>query len=328
MNKNVVSIIIPTFNKAKLAIETFESIAHQSYTHWECIVVDDGSSASEFKLIETFVNSNKKFALYKRPSHTKKGANACRNYGLSMAKGEYIQFFDSDDVMLKNCLQGRVNAIEKLNLDLVVFSMGIFKKGGFVNDTEDVIVNNWESALSAFIGDGRLPWNLQRTLYQSALLKDKLLFNEDLSRFQDVEFNIKLLSRLKPKFKIFKEIDSIYRRASSSNPRSKNFNQNVFNAIPVFIDAIHIEMPPEILAKNKENLQLWLFNLVGLYANNSIKFVTFKHIIHEISEKLCLSKKQKNILKLFFISKTKLHNLKGVIKLNKYLRKKYSEKNY
>lgn len=329
MNNALVSIIIPTFNKAKLAVETLKSVAKQSYTQWECIVVDDGSDVKDFQVLHEFVASNEKFSLHKRPSQLKKGANACRNYGLSIAKGTYIQFFDSDDLMLKDCLQGRVEAIEKSSLDFVVFSMEIYNNEGFTNDdTPDVIVSNWETALNEFIGKGRLPWNLQRTLYRTALIKDKLSFNEDLSRFQDVEFNIKLLSRLQPKFMIFTEVDCVYRRASSNNPRTKDFNQNVFNSIPVFLDSIHLEMPPEILAMNRDNLQQWFFNLVGLYANNSIGTGEFSYIINETSNKLGLSRKQKNILKLFFISKTKLNSLKGVVKLNWYLRKKYSEKNY
>lgn len=329
MSKPLVSIIIPTFNKAELAVETLKSIANQSYTNWECIVVDDGSDAKAFKILNDFVASNQKFSLYKRPAQATKGANACRNYGLSLAKGKYIQFFDSDDIMLEYCLKRRIETLEKNDLDLVVFSMGIHDEGGYKNDdTPDVIVEDWEEALNAFIGDNRLPWNLQRTLYKASLIKNKIAFNESLSRFQDVEFNIKLLSQLKPKFEIFTEIDCVYRRASKENPRTKDFNKNVFNSIPTFVGSVFREMPPEILKKNNRHLQQWLFSLVGLYADRSIKISQFSEVVNAVSGDLSLSSKQKSILKWLFISKTKLKKVKGTATLNTYLRKKYSEQVY
>lgn len=324
----LVSIIIPTFNKAELAIATFNSITKQSYTNWECIIVDDGSTAKDFMVLELFVKSNKRFSLYKRPEKSKKGANACRNYGLSLSKGDYIQFFDSDDVMLENCLKGRVEAIEDTTLDLVVFSMGIYHNGSFKNDdTPDVMVDDWKTALSEFIGERRLPWNLQRTLYRASLIKEHIRFNENLSRFQDVEFNIRLLSQLRPKFKTFAKIDCVYRRANSNNPRAENFNKHVFNSIPVFLESIYTEIPSDILEQNKDNLQLWLFNLVGLYANGSVGKRQLDKMIAVADKKKLLSYKQKIILKFFFFSKRKLNNKKGVASLNSYLRKKYDEKN-
>jgi glycosyltransferase involved in cell wall biosynthesis len=328
MNKPLVSIIIPTFNKAKLAIETFKSIANQRYENWECIIVDDGSVAEDYNILASFIKSDKRFSLYKRPPNTKKGANACRNYGLSLSKGHYIQFFDSDDLMLENCLEGRVEAIEASTLDLVIFSMGIYCKGGFKNDDiPDVMVNTWETALSAFVGKKRLPWNLQRTLYRASLIKERIIFDENLNRFQDVEFNIRLLSQLKPKFKIFSQIDCVYRRANSSNPRTKSFYKDVFQSIPIFLESIHTEIPSDILEHNRDNLKIWLFNLIGLYANKSLQKGELNTVINVAKEKLYLSNKQKIILNLLFFSKTKLKGIKGVVRLNSYLRKNYIKLN-
>ncbi|MFS4483041.1 glycosyltransferase family 2 protein [Hyunsoonleella sp. 2307UL5-6] len=319
-----VSIIIPTYNKSALAIETLNSIASQSYDNWECIIVDDGSTTEDFTALESFAKLDKRFSLFKRPLNTKKGANACRNYGLSISKGDYIQFFDSDDVMLENCLKGRVKAIEATTLDFVVFSMGIYHNDGFKNDdTPDVKVNDWKTALGEFIGERRLPWNLQRTLYRALLIKERLLFNENLSRFQDVEFNIKLLSQLKPKFKIFNKIDCVYRRANSNNPRNKSFNKHVFHSMPIFLESIHTQIPVDILEQKRGNMQLWLLNLIGLYADNSVEKSQLNKVICVAEGKLHLNSKQKIILKLLFLSKTKLKGIKGVVRLNSYLRKKY-----
>ena len=78
--KPLVSIIIPTYNRAHLIAETLDSIIAQTYTNWECIVVDDGSTDPTDELMETYCKKDSRFQYYHRPKNRPKGANACRNY--------------------------------------------------------------------------------------------------------------------------------------------------------------------------------------------------------------------------------------------------------
>jgi glycosyltransferase involved in cell wall biosynthesis len=104
MNKPpLVSIIIPTFNRAHLIGETLDSVLTQTYTNWECIVVDDGSTDETDNLVTDFCKRDHRFQYHHRPSDGPKGANACRNFGFEVSKGEYIQLLDSDDVLDVNC---------------------------------------------------------------------------------------------------------------------------------------------------------------------------------------------------------------------------------
>ncbi len=95
----LVSIIIPTFNRAYLMVETLESVIAQTYQNWECIVVDDGSSDYTEELMKFYCEKDDRFQFYQRPKTRKKGASACRNYGLEKYKGEYVQYLDSDDLL-------------------------------------------------------------------------------------------------------------------------------------------------------------------------------------------------------------------------------------
>jgi glycosyltransferase involved in cell wall biosynthesis len=100
MHNPLVSIIITTFNKTLFAIETLKSVLNQTHQEWECIVVDDGSTINDFNILQEFINIDKRFTLNKRPKQANKGANACRNYGMLLRKDKYIQFFDSDNIIL------------------------------------------------------------------------------------------------------------------------------------------------------------------------------------------------------------------------------------
>ena len=80
----LVSIIIPSYNRAKLLEETLDSILAQTWKNWECIVVDDGSTDSTEELLKMKYLNDKRFTWYRRPQDVPKGANACRNYGFQI----------------------------------------------------------------------------------------------------------------------------------------------------------------------------------------------------------------------------------------------------
>ncbi|WP_415375380.1 glycosyltransferase family 2 protein [Patiriisocius sp. Uisw_017] len=120
MYNPLVSIIIPTYNRAHLIVETLNAILAQTYTHWECIIVDDGSTDASEILIKQYCDSDSRISLYHRPKERPKGANACRNYGLEMSKGTLINWFDSDDYMLPTFLEQKVSVLLKGSYDFVI----------------------------------------------------------------------------------------------------------------------------------------------------------------------------------------------------------------
>lgn len=96
----LVSIIIPTYNRAHLIGETLDSVLAQTYQNWECIVVDDGSTDGTDEVMAAYMAKDTRFQYHHRPKDRLPGGNAARNYGFEVSKGEYIQWFDSDDLML------------------------------------------------------------------------------------------------------------------------------------------------------------------------------------------------------------------------------------
>ncbi|TBV25497.1 hypothetical protein DMZ43_11160 [Meridianimaribacter sp. CL38] len=115
-----VSVIIPVFNRAQLIAETLDSVIKQRFVDWECIVVDDGSSDPTVAVVSAYAETDARIKLFVRPDARLKGANACRNIGLEEAVGEYIVFFDSDDLMTVDHLSTKVEAIERCQCDYVI----------------------------------------------------------------------------------------------------------------------------------------------------------------------------------------------------------------
>ncbi|MBQ0786126.1 MAG: glycosyltransferase family 2 protein [Oceanihabitans sp.] len=111
----LISIIIPTFNRAHLLSETLDSVLAQTYTNWECIVVDDGSTDATEALVETYIKKDARFLFFKRPNTHLPGGNGARNYGVKKSNGDYLQWFDSDDLMHPEKLEVQINVLAYSN---------------------------------------------------------------------------------------------------------------------------------------------------------------------------------------------------------------------
>ena len=120
----IVSVIIPTFNRADRVGEAIKSVQRQSYPHKQIIVIDDGSTDRTKEIVQKFADVE-----YFYQENQRQGA--ARNYGLSKATGDYIATLDSDDVWNENFLTASVECLEKHNLDFVFSSWTTKKNNSF-----------------------------------------------------------------------------------------------------------------------------------------------------------------------------------------------------
>lgn len=100
------SIIIPTYNRASIIAKTLFSLLSQEYKNFEVIIVDDGSTDNTEQVIKNIDSVN---VFYHKIKNSERGF--ARNYGAKLAKGDYINFFDSDDLALPNHLSTAMKAI-------------------------------------------------------------------------------------------------------------------------------------------------------------------------------------------------------------------------
>lgn len=114
MNDIIFSIIIPTYNRAHMLPKTIESVINQTFSDWELIIVDDGSTDNTKVLIEEFIEKDARIKYIYQENAER---SAARNNGIENASGEYICFLDSDDWYLENHLSRIYEEINKLEVD-------------------------------------------------------------------------------------------------------------------------------------------------------------------------------------------------------------------
>ena len=95
MKRPIVSIIIPTFNRAGMIHRAIESIKLQTFNDWELIVVDDASTDSTEEIIQTYMRDDQRIRYIKHEKN--QGGSAARNSGIKNSKGSYIALLDDDD---------------------------------------------------------------------------------------------------------------------------------------------------------------------------------------------------------------------------------------
>lgn len=186
----LISLIIPTYNRAHLISETLDSILMQTYKNWECIVVDDGSTDNTADILAKYIERDNRFQYHKRPQERPKGPNACRNYGFEVSKGEYVKWFDSDDLLVLNAFEVSSDFFSKLP-DLIVSSLEFidFNKKKIEKKHVFFSENTIQDYLTGQIGF----YICTPTWKKSFLQKQPYLFDEVITNMDDWDFNLRML---------------------------------------------------------------------------------------------------------------------------------------
>jgi glycosyltransferase involved in cell wall biosynthesis len=220
MNDNpLVSILIPNFNKASYLRETLDSVLTQTYTNWECIIVDDHSTDNSWEIMEEFASKDSRFRIYKRPIDRRPGGNAARNYAFKQSKGDYINWFDSDDIIAKTKLEEQLSVFRQTECDFVLCTIGNFTSD--INFFEPHLGFEFELNSDKWLYNylnGSFWFGTPIPLFKRRFIDDlDFLFNEDLMRNQEMEFFTRILS-LKPRIEFLNKI-LVLRRLSESSKK-------------------------------------------------------------------------------------------------------------
>lgn len=264
---SLISIIIPAYNRAHLIEETLNSITAQTYINWECIVIDDHSADDTLNVVSKIAKKDARIKVFLKPTGKPKGPSASRNYGFELCKGEFINWFDSDDIMKPNKLEKDLKAINSGNFDFSISQSDFFENGS------RLIKGVWnknifsEDTINDFV-QKKIGWGVNSPLWRkSSLLSAKLKFDERLITSDDYLYHIQALEKgLKP---IVNDELLVSQRIHSDRLENYNVKSPFKGIVNLYLlsNAIKLELSSETLSLlNKRSLKI----LKSLYRNKKL----------------------------------------------------------
>ncbi|WP_171943860.1 MULTISPECIES: glycosyltransferase family 2 protein [Streptococcus] len=118
MNKPLISIIVPVYNVENYLDECIQTVLAQTYSNWELLLINDGSTDSSGTICDDYAKGDER--IFVKHINKSKGLSEARNTGLSLAKGEYITFLDSDDGIREDFLETCLTTAIQHEVDIVI----------------------------------------------------------------------------------------------------------------------------------------------------------------------------------------------------------------
>ena len=267
--KKKVSIVIPMFNSGSFIIEMIDCIIKQTYFNWELIIIDDVSTDGTFEKVINYIINEKRIKLIQR-DRWPKGAQSCRNIGFDNCIGDYIMFFDADDLISIDCLKQRVDYMDKNpELDFSIFPARTINKSNEIFQSESKKMYGIESKNDNFgsLLKAEVPFAVWTNIYKRKSIV-KICWDEEIKVFQDFYFNfLSITNNLNFQFCNSAEYDYFYRVDSSSNAITSNLikTEKVFSTIYLFENVLNIlSQRDDFLIRKKQLLTFCLIYLERL----------------------------------------------------------------
>jgi hypothetical protein len=224
-----VSIVIPLYNKAAYVRRALSSIAAQTFTDFELIVVDDGSTDDGARLVTEYGDS--RFKLISQPNA---GPGPARNTGIAHARGEFIAFLDADDEWLPTYLEESVHKLDELGLEVATISHGYIEypaalsreemwvKRGITTGVHRITPETSPSLVVSMLAY-MSPWS---TVARAEVLRkwkgfysrEKCLYAEDAYLWLKILLNESVAFDLKPLVRFHREASDLSKNLKGARP--------------------------------------------------------------------------------------------------------------
>lgn len=247
------SIIVPIYNAEKYLEKLLNSIEEQMNNYTELILINDGSSDNSLEICERHKKNNKNIIVC---SIKNSGSGIARNKGIELARGDYLYFPDSDDILCENALENILNIIKE-NPDYVVFSY----YETYRDDNQSKLVRIIDRKLSGdeirsnyykYLPKSEIcvqgaPWN---KLFKREIIEENNVYFSSLKRHQDEAFITNYIGYVNNVILSSKPIYTYY--LNSSQDESLKFPKNYFN------------IRKELRAIFNKNIKTWKSNELAL----------------------------------------------------------------
>ena len=193
MANGKVSVIMPVFNSEEFVEEAIQSVLGQTYTNWELILVNDGSTDNSLKICEKY---GELYALKVRVINVDHaGVSHARNIGTKNAKGGYLSFLDSDDIWEKNFLTELMAEFDRNPEAYFIYSgSNQFDQSGNIINVQDRYKSGKFDAFIHKSGELRLPFNMDSFIVRKDFIqKYSISFPEEYKISEDICFFLEIL---------------------------------------------------------------------------------------------------------------------------------------
>jgi glycosyltransferase involved in cell wall biosynthesis len=268
----MVSVVIPTHNRAHTLPLALQSLQRQTLLHWECWVIDDHSTDNTSELLAHYQQKDSRFhPISLRKDQT--GANAARNEGLRRATGDYVLFLDSDDALADFCLERRVEKMAaQPKLDFAVWPTLLF----------DQIPGDGRTLWNVFTEKEDLdrylaldvPWQTAGVLWRRSALEKLGPWNEKLPSWQDWDYHVRALAHDLAYAK-FREPDCYWRRPGPDSIGSLSLQKEHLEARLPLLNGIEtlLRATGKLEERQRRLLgSLYLWHAQLLYIDSQRKF--------------------------------------------------------
>lgn len=223
-----VSVIVPAYNTEKYISQTFDSILNQTLQDTEIIVVNDGSTDGTQAIIDDYCSRHEKI---KKIYQENSGVSAARNVGLSIAKGDYVLFLDSDDVITEITLEAYYNALTKYDADVAVGRVMMF---GSITERYNEYADKIAKKEIIEVFDKDMLWSLlvsNKCYNRQRLVSSRVLF-KPLKYAEDALFFVEYLMGSRPKIVGVWDACLCYRRRETEQSATQSIS---FSLVENFI---------------------------------------------------------------------------------------------
>ena len=185
----IISVFVPVYNAEKYLKRCVDSILSQSFSDFELLLIDDGSSDLSGLFCDEYAIADKRVSAFHTDNN---GVSGARQYGLNIAKGKYIQFIDSDDWIEQDCFEKLFLIAEDKNADIVISDFYVNSKNNV-----KIVRQRYTGNLIEDLFTGRVFGGLCHKLVKKAAIDNaSIAFNHQLNFCEDLCFLCELVMKI------------------------------------------------------------------------------------------------------------------------------------
>ncbi len=257
-----VSIIIPFYNGENFCEKIFDMIFKQTYTNYEVICIDDGSTDNTLKILKSIEKSNSKVKVY---SQKNTGPGFARKLGFHKSNGDIILFYDSDDSLYdENTLKNIVEIFDKHNPDIVFYDL-VVNDGRKVYTIDSIKENNQNEGLYdiTLLENYLFSTNLCTKIFKSKILEESMFYNG--KNFEDAYTLLSYLDKCE-NFYYTKKFFYINNEVLNPNSLTKSINSEKIMQVIEVLNLLNKSEKFKLL-KEYKYFDMYCYQFKNLYKN-------------------------------------------------------------